>query len=60
MWPKVLAHMKISVYIHIKTSFSFFFKSPEHISDPILMKFLLLKADVIAVYYHDFEIILQI
>jgi hypothetical protein len=38
----------------------FFLKSPELISDPILMKFLLLKADFIAVYYHNFEIILQI
>ena len=28
MWPKVLAHMKISLCIHINTSF-FYFKSPE-------------------------------
>jgi len=47
MWPKV-THENFTLYsyknIFKKT------KSPELISDPILIKFLLLKADFIAVY----------
>ena len=35
-------------------------RSPELISDPILMKFVLFKTDFIAVYYHNFEIIYRL
>jgi hypothetical protein len=47
------AHENFTLYSY-KNIFFFYFKSPELISDPILMKFLLLKADFIAVYYHTF------
>jgi len=47
MWPKV-THENFTLYSY-KTSIKKT-KSPELISDPILMKCLLLKADFIAVY----------